>query len=96
MQVGVLETMEAVFRMFRTTTIEAVNETLDYCQRTAARPVLQAAQVRLCCSRTRPQALCTWSSAMLVEGWMHERARKRRHSSKLQRAGAFGVTTLRS
>ena len=45
-QVGVLETMDSIFRMFRTATIEEMNDTLDYCQRQAARPVLECAQVR--------------------------------------------------
>jgi hypothetical protein len=44
-QVGILETMDAIFRMFRTGTIEEMNEVLDYCQRQTAFPVFQCAQV---------------------------------------------------
>jgi hypothetical protein len=38
--------MDAIFRMFRTGTIEVMNELLDYCQHQTAFPVLQCAQVR--------------------------------------------------
>jgi hypothetical protein len=55
MQVGVLETMEAIFRMFRTGSIELMNEILDYCQHKTAYPVLQCAQV--CSSRSSSASL---------------------------------------
>ena len=42
---AVLETLEAVFQVFRGSTITVMNDTLDLCQRTAAAPILKAAQV---------------------------------------------------
>jgi hypothetical protein len=43
----VLGAVDAVFRTFRGTTIEEANDTLDYCQKAAAAPILATAEVRL-------------------------------------------------
>lgn len=51
--------MDSIFRMFRTATIEEMNDTLDYCQKLAARPVLECAQVRPRLPPTPPPRIAT-------------------------------------
>jgi hypothetical protein len=44
-QIAVLESMAAVFSVFRETAIDESNDKLDYCQRCASEPVLKVAEV---------------------------------------------------